>query len=217
MSTDTLFFLGSTIVIIPFLIGLFSFKWFNIAVKLVFLFVVVGVITELASALMVKTFKASNTMPLGHFYGFVSFLAVGLFYYHVLKGFIKGGLIILVIVIYSVYYAANSIFIQSIYEYPGNTRAIGTIFILLGSILFFAKVMQETKIKNLLSAPLIWINGAFLIYYSANLFFFVLFNLMLEYSREFSKLTVIYLLGFNFLLYLLISIGFIKQRKLKME
>lgn len=217
MSTNTLFFLASTIVIIPFLIGFFSFKWFNTAVKLVFLFVVVGVITELTTALIVNLFNVSNTMPLGHFYGFASFLVLGLFYYHLLKGFIKSVFIKSTIILYSLYYIINSIFIQSIYEYPGNARAIGTIFILLGSILFFAKVMQEAKIKNLLAEPIIWINGAFLVYYSANLFFFVLFNLLLEYSREFSKLTVIYLVGFNFLLYLLISIGFIKQRKLKTE
>ncbi|WP_303923568.1 hypothetical protein [Draconibacterium sediminis] len=70
--------------------------------------------------------------------------------------------------------------------------------------------MVEAKIMSLWDEPLIWINGALLIYYSGNLFFTVLFNLILEYSREFSKITVVSFSVILTLFYVLVTIGFSK-------
>jgi hypothetical protein len=63
--------------------------------------------------------------------------------------------------------------------------------------------------------PFIWINTAILIYYTGTLFFYILFNLILEYSREFSKITVYYFSILNALFYILIAIGFLKAGKTK--
>ncbi len=72
--------------------------------------------------------------------------------------------------------------------------------------------MVEAQIKKLANEPLIWINTAILIYFSANLFFYALFNLILEYSVKFSRITVIYLSVVNGVFYVLIAIGFLKAR-----
>lgn len=75
--------------------------------------------------------------------------------------------------------------------------------------------MIEANIKNLWNVPYIWINTGILIYYSGNLFHTILFNIILEYSREFSKLTVVYFNVLNALFYILIAIGFLKFKKIK--
>jgi hypothetical protein len=47
-----------------------------------------------------------------------------------------------------------------------------------------------------------------LIYYTGNLFYFILFNLFLDYSHEFLKSIGIYWFMLNTLFYILIAVGF---------
>lgn len=77
--------------------------------------------------------------------------------------------------------------------------------------------MTEANIERLGQEPLIYINIAVLIYYSGNLFFSLLFNLLLEYSKEFSKLTTYYYVAIVTLFYILIAIAFWKTDKQKKE
>lgn len=215
-TVDLILIYNLTIISIPFIIGLLSFKKLNIALKYILLFVTVGVITEIWSAIVIKM-HFDNTLYTSHFYGFFSFITLGIFYGHILKGFIKQNWIVAINILYLVYFLINSLFVQGIDEYPSNALPIGSLIILTYSILFFLKVMTEAKIKNLFAEPLIWINGALLIYNSSKLFFSVLFNLLLDHSREFSLFTVLVFLGFNGLLYLMISVGFIKKRNYSNE
>lgn len=203
------------IVFVPFVIGLVLFKYLTTEIKIFFAFVAYGLFNELLSFFLVYVIGFKNNMPLTHLYGLVTFLVITIFYRHLLTGFVQRKWIDITVALYTVYYLINSVFLLSIYTYPGVATAIGTIIILLLIILYFAKVMQEAKIKKLFAEPVIWISGALLVYYSVNMFFFVLFNLILEYSVEFTSLIVRIRIGFNVLVYLMISIGFLQQRKLQ--
>ena len=68
--------------------------------------------------------------------------------------------------------------------------------------------MVEAKIRNLSKEPLIWVNTAILIYYTGNLFYYILFDLFLDYSHEFLKSIGVYFFTLNTLFYILIAIGF---------
>lgn len=201
------------IVFIPFVIGLALFKKFNVGLKIFFVFVVCGVFSEVLAAIFVKVIGVKNNLPLFHLYGIVTFLVVGLYYRHLLQGFIKKRWINLTLIAFTAYYLINLLLIQSIFELQGIASAIGSIISILFIILYFTKVMNEANINNLFAEPSIWISGALLLYYSNNLFFFILFNLFLEYSIEFTKFIVNVRIGFNALVYLMITIGFLKQRK----
>lgn len=83
---------------------------------------------------------------------------------------------------------------------------------LIFTILYFARVMIEAKIRKLSAEPLIWINTALLIWYASSFFYFITFNVLLTYSREFLGLTVTYYGLSNLILYALVSIGFMKTR-----
>jgi len=199
-------------VIIPFITGIFYYKYFDVKLRLAFYFVCYGFANEIIVFLLRHLIDIKNTMPSSNLYLLSTFFILCLFYMHVLEGLISKKIIVTVILLFE---AISSVYIvkyQGILSYPVFPRAIGTIFILLFSILFFYKVMVEAKIKNLWKEPLIWINLAFLIYYSGSLFYSVLFNLILEYSREFSKLTVIYFSVLILLLYSFSTIGFMYSR-----
>lgn len=206
------YYISLVIVLIPFVIALLSIKTFDVALKIFFAFVAYGVLNESLALILVEMVKVQNTMPLAHFYGLVTFLIISILYKKLLHGYINKKWINVLVVLYTVYYLINSLFVQSFFEYPGTATAIGTIIILLYIVLYFSKFMQEAKIRNPFNDPLVWISGALLIFYSVNLFFFVLFNLLLDFSPEFTRLVIYSRIGFNVLVYLMITIGFLKQR-----
>ncbi|MEN8116326.1 MAG: hypothetical protein ABFS16_05075 [Bacteroidota bacterium] len=154
-----------------------------------------------------------NTMPIGHFYIPISFLIMALFYLKELGGFINRKIIIGFIVLFEVFCIINSVFIQSLLQFPNIAGSTGAIILLVFSIVLFNKIMVEAKIKKLFAEPLVWINTGVLLYYSANLFFYALFNYSVVRNLEFAKFTVNLFSVFNLLFYLLIAIGFWKAGK----
>jgi hypothetical protein len=68
--------------------------------------------------------------------------------------------------------------------------------------------MIEAKLKSLSKEPLIWINTAILINYTGNLFYFILFNPILNISTEVLRSLGKYTVVLNAVFYVLIAIGF---------
>lgn len=204
-----------TPILVPFFIGLFKFRHFDKNLKLVFLFVCFGTFTEVVSRLLMLLAGVSNTMPINNLYGIGSFVLLFLLYFYVLGDFVNKRIFTLLSIIFTFYWIVDTLFIQSDFIFSSFPRAIGQIFVIILAILYYYKVMVEAKIVKLADEPFIWINTAILIYYTGTLFFYILFNLILEYSREFSKITVYYFSILNALFYILIAIGFLKAGKTK--
>jgi hypothetical protein len=200
---------------IAFIVGLIYFKRFSSELKTVFYFVAFGVITETYTKFH-QYFIMKNTMPIGHFYFPLAFLIMALFYMQVLKDFIKPKYILIPIILFETYCLINTLFIQSLFEYASLEASIGAMILFLFSVAFFTKVMVEAKILKLSEEPLIWINTAVLIYYAANFFYHSLFNVRLNASLEIALLSVKIFAGLNILFYLIIIIGFLKAKKLKL-
>ncbi len=197
-------------ILIPFFIGIYRFKNLDKSLRLFFYFVVYGTVNEIVIRIFIS-FGGNNTMPFSHLYLMFEFFILGLFYSEVLKGILRKRVIITIIVLFELYSVVNTLFLQSVYQYPALPLSISKIFIVAFSILFFYKIMTEARILNLWKEPLIYVNLAVLIYYSGNLFYSLLFNLILDYSREFAKVTNYYVAGLNTIFYILVAIGFWKS------
>ncbi len=199
-------------ILIPFFIGIYRYRQFNKNLRFVFYFVIFGTITEIVTRIIIYS-GATNTLPVTHFYLMIEFLILGLFYTHVLQDIIRKRVMLGIIILFEIYCLINTLFLQSIFEYPSIPQSVSKLLLVGFSILFFYKTMIETSVPNLWKEPLIFINIAILVYYSGNLFYSLLFNLILEYSREFSKITQYYFAGLMTLFYILIAIGFWKANK----
>lgn len=101
---------------------------------------------------------------------------------------------------------------RSIYSFPSLPQAVSIFIIIAFAVIYFYRVMVEARITQLMKEPLVWINIGMIIYFSGSLFYSVLFNLILEYSRAFSQLTTVYFSVLNALFYILIAIGFSKSK-----
>jgi hypothetical protein len=154
--------------------------------------------------------EIKNNMPLGHLYISVSFIFIAIFYLHELKEYVNKKVIAAIIILFELLSILNILFFQSYFDYPSITGATGALILVVFSILLFSKIMSEGKIKHLSQSSLIWINTAVLIYYAGNFFFYILFNMILNYSKEF----IFTILNFFKILYVLfygmLAIGFWK-------
>lgn len=204
-----------TPILFPFLVGILNYKKLNRACKVLFIFVGYGVFNEVVGFILRDFFAVKNTMPQGNLYYIIEFLLLGIFYMIILSNKVSKKLFLLIIILFEIYSIFNVLYIQNIWEYPSIPQTISKLVFIICTLLFFHNTMLEAKIKNLWSEPLIFINVAVLIYYSGNLFFSLLFQYILEYSNEFSKLTVQYFSILNALFYVLIAIGFYKAGKQK--
>jgi hypothetical protein len=197
--------------IIAFIIGLIQYKKFSKELKIIFYFVAFGVLTESYSQFHMH-YIMKNVMPIGHFYFPIAFLIMGLFFLKVLKNFVQPKYILILIVTFEIYCLINSVFIQSLFDYPSLVGSIGAMLLFLFSVAFFTKIMVEAKIKNLSKEPLIWINTAILIYYTGNFFYYSLYNLRITASMEVFLFAAKFFSGLNILFYLIIAIGFLKVK-----
>lgn len=177
-----------------------------------FFFVSYGVFNEILSQILIKS-GANNTLPLSHLYAYISFMLVCSFYYSILNGFINRKWFYLVAVLFTLFYLINLIFLQSIYEYPDLPFSVSSVIIIAFSIIYFLRIMVEAKIQNLAGEPLVWINAGILIYFTGNFFYHILFNYLLENSRQFLIQISFYFRILIALFYILIAIGFWKTKK----
>jgi hypothetical protein len=195
---------------LPFITGAVYFRKLNISHRFLYFFVVTGFVTELIVQYMKIFTEIKNNMPLGHLYISVSFIFIAIFYLHELKEYVNKKVIAGIIILFEVFSILNILFFQSYYDYPSVTGATSALILVVLSILLFSKIMSEGKIKQLSQSSLIWINTAVLIYYAGNFFFYVLFNLILNYSTDF----IFKILNFFKILYVLfygmLAVGFRK-------
>lgn len=202
-------------IFIPFVVGLIQYNKLTRSHRFLYWFIVVGTLTELANKTLKELFVIKNNMPLGHLYISISFIFLALFYLHELKSFVDKKIIVATIIIYELFCLHNVIFFQSHLAFPSIPGAISSLLLITFAIFLFANIMREGKIQVLTDSSLIWINSAVILYYSGNFFYYTLFNLILNYSREFLDRTFIFFAILNSIFYIFIAIGLWKAGQQK--
>ena len=195
-------------IFIPFIVGTRYYKRLQTSHKFLYAFVCSGVLTELTSRFIKKILDVKNNMPLGHAYITISFALMAMFYLCELKGFVKEKIIIGIVILFTCFSIINVSFFQSYYSYPSIAGATSALLLVTFAIMLFTRIMIEAKIKILSKSSLAWINSAVLIYYSGNFFFYILFNIILSYSEEFTIKTLNFFSILYFIFYGFIAIGF---------
>jgi len=197
-----------TPILLPFVIGWVNYRAFDRSLRILFFFVVYGTVNEVISLILRSVVHLQNTMPVSNLYYMMEFIFLGLFFREVLKERFHQAIFVVIIFLFEAASIINLLFFQTIYEYPSAMQAVSKIILISFTLLLFYKIMDEARIQNLWKEPLVYINVSVLIYYSGNLFFSIMFNLILEYSRAFSKITTYYLSILNAIFYVLIALGF---------
>lgn len=197
--------------LIALLVGSYFFKALRKNFLYLYIFVVVGVLTESWNILDIKL-GSQNNLIATHLYCPLEFLLLALFYIPHLTPVLKKKWLYWIITGYMTFALVNPFFIQSLNEYS-QMRIYSSIILVIFSLVYFYRLMNELKIGKLSAEPMVWINASVLIFYSVIFFYNILFNKLLEYSREVLIIIAILIGIFTALFYLLIAIGFWKAGK----
>jgi len=195
----------------PLLAGIILFSRFNKGLRWLFYFVCFGTVMQLASRIVVMLGHVN--VPMMHLYVPLKFLFFSIFYAFYLDGFLSRRVIYAVAALFITFSVINTIFIQSLFEYNSYVRAIGSLLLSVYCIVYFLKVMSDMQIKKPSREPMVWINTGALFYFSGSFFVFILSNLILNHSREWSlvawRINSILMTMF----YLSMAVGFVMTRK----
>lgn len=167
--------------------------------------------TELLSYIMWK--QRRNNLPLLHIYTIIEYLLLLKFYYSILKDFLPRALFIIIAVAPPLFFIADSLFIESIYNFNPYARSVESLIIIFLAMSWYLKLVSVDMKDLALERSLKFINSAFLIYFSGSV---VLFSFSDPISRlvqnlRFSIWTVHTLL--TVALYVLLALGLWKYQK----
>ena len=206
------FYVVTAIELFAVITGSYFLKQIKRRFLFLYVFVLIAFITEISKPILFYVFDVSQNLWLSHFYFPLEFIFLSLVYLKELGSSVNKNWMKILIGAFMFYCIINPLFIQDFTEYS-RVRSFSSIIFLIFSIFYYYQVMAETKIRKLAGEPMIWINTAVLIYFAGSLFYTILFTIILEYSREFSKLSAYYFNILNLSFYLLIAVGFWKAGK----
>ncbi len=195
----------------PFLFGIFRYKYLQVQLKWIFLLFGLGSLTELVSFIY-KTLVNPNNVWIFNFYQILETTIIIIFYSMLTQVKLKKRLLYLFIILFT---------IVSVYQISniGSARlndlsfSIESIIVVLLTILNFHSILKKQVYTNILNAPIFWINSGFLIFYFGNLFLHIFSKYLQAHAiNAFFELWVFHSI-FNIILYILISIGFWKTKK----
>ncbi len=167
----------------PLLAAIYSYRRLDKVLKLMAAFCLMSVLLDMAS-LVIGYLKMRNNLFLMHLFDLLAVLFFTLIYYHafykpVLKKItlILAGVTLLIMII-------NEIFIESIRVYPSISNTILCMFCIPLSLIYFYQIFSLQEFVHIEKQGMFWINAGVLIYFSVNIFLFMLFNKISSAERS---------------------------------
>lgn len=195
--------------------GSFFFRKITPKLLYLYLYVVVGASTEIILSIVIKIFKSSTNLS-SHFYFPIEFLLLALFYVPLIVPVVKRRWIVGFITLFMVYSIANMFFIQDLHE-RSNLRAFTSIILVAFSLIYFYRIIIESRIRKLAAESTVWINSAIMLFFASVFFYNLLFPIVLRNSLQSAQL----ISGFNRLsiaiFYLVVAYSFYLEGRQKVR
>jgi len=165
--------------------GSFFFRKITPKFLYLFLYVVLGASTEIINTIVIKVVKSSTNSG-SHFYFPLEFLLLALFYVPLLVPVIKRRWVVSIIILFMLYSIFNVVFIQELHD-RSNLRSLSSIILVAFSLLFFYRIMIESRIHKLVAEPMVWINSAILLFFASIFFYNMLITPALRSSLQLAR------------------------------
>lgn len=197
-------------ILTPLIILAFKFKKLTDQLKIIFYILLISILVEITNLILIN-FK-TTVLPVLNIYTILEFSLISMFYYYFYKSFSGSIVVLLLMFAFIVFSLYMMILKNKFFKLDEISSTISCIVIMLYCLFSYVIIMLKMPYDNLLNEPFFWINNGFLIYFSGNLFFFALGNHIIQQQKEINSLVYYFHPTYNFLNYLLISIGIIKYK-----
>ncbi|UYZ62108.1 hypothetical protein [Hymenobacter weizhouensis] len=117
-----------------------------------------------------------RNLPLFHLFTAVNLLFLAALYYHTLHGKLVRRLVLVAAAAGLVFVGYNAFFLEGIWQFPSLSITGQSLLFIVLALVYFYQLLQEPAEVPIEKQPLFWINAGVLLYFSGNLFLFMLQN-----------------------------------------
>lgn len=203
-------FFISLAVFLPFIMLVCNRKyiWPNILSKIIGIFMIADAISWFAFNIVGEL--KYDTIILANIFTVFAFFIVSLFFIEAFNLKSKRNFKIILGALTIVFGLTLFFYKNEMYNNIGST--FSSIVFISGAIIYFVKLMRESKIVNLFSLPSFWYNFAILVNYSCSIFIRLFSNYSLTMSIQSQKTFWLLHSILNLIVYTIVTIGFMKSK-----
>ena len=204
-------YLSSFSTLFPFIIAFIRRNYLQREHKTLWLLVSCAILTEIGSYILMYIFK-TDPISLFNFYMILETILISLYYFLTINNKTFKIFISIFNLLFILYAVIELITIHS--KTLNNVLlTYQSLMVIASSIVTFNSIIKDQKHNNILSASIFWINSAFLIYFSGNMFLHLFDNYLQEHAMyALYELWGLWHSSSNIIFYTLISIGFWKTK-----
>jgi len=183
--TQILTYISIASALLPIIAAIINYKYLDYTLKTAAVFFIISGLFDLLLWIVSYLIKYRNLFliyvgmlnnaPLLHLFNIISIVFFSSIYYRAFHGKQLKNFT----VITSILTLATIIFFSiknSIWTYPSTSNTILSVFLIPLSLLYFYQLLNRQEFVHIENQPLFWINSGVLIYFSINIFLFMLFN-----------------------------------------
>jgi hypothetical protein len=165
---------SSISVVVPLIVYLTRIRYATRRIHIIGAVIVLSALSDLAGMILFR--QHISTVLLFNLYYAMLFFLLTWFYYEILFSNTRRVLVWVGLAVYLQSFLLVSIYVQSIFEYQTLLWVITAVIMIVYSIAYFFYSFSTIPASNIFGYTLIWINCAIMIYFSMNLFLFVMGN-----------------------------------------
>ena len=165
--------------LLPVIAAIFYYRRFNKTFKILAVFFILSALFDLALIVVLKL-GLQNNAPLLHLFVVISILFLSIVYYRTLGNGLLKKLIVVLVVLALLFVIFNSLFIEGIWAFPSISNTVQSVLFITFSLFYFYQLLSNQEVIHIEKQGLFWINAGVLVYFSSNIFLFMLFNRIIE-------------------------------------
>src|ERR1700743_900732 len=169
---------------LPVLVAIYNYRSLDQVLRIMAAFCLVSVIPDLAGLVNVVFKIRYNNLFMIHIFDLLAVVFFTLIYCHAFYKqifkkitLILGSATLLVML-------GNEIFIESMDKYPAISNTILCMLCIPLSLIYFYQIFSRQEFVHIEKQGMFWINAGVLIYFSVNIFLFMLFNKISSAERS---------------------------------
>jgi hypothetical protein len=168
--------------ILPVLAAIYNYKHLDKVLKIAALFFLVSSVFDWM--LELTKLVMTNNLPFTHFFCFISICFFAAIYYYAFFNPVFKKIVLILAAIVFLIAIYNVIFIESIWQFPSISMTVLSVLVIFFSLAYFYQLLNRQEFIHIEKQGLFWINAGVLLYFSINLFLFMLLAKIIAYKHE---------------------------------
>ncbi len=200
-------YVTTTSVLVPTLISLIKYKSLNNSLRLLFVYLVITCFKE--AACIYLALKLENNIHIYNALSIVEFFIIPYIYYKEFTSIKFKNITKYAIIITSIVYLTNVLFIQGLFKFNTYTIIAGRLSLITITLLYFFELLQKVETTSLYKEPMLWVTTGVLFYSVGSFLVHGLYDLHSQFPMELNLKIWAINSVLNFMMNILFSISFL--------